>query len=268
MKNSVFYWLFGSLFVLGSCMESSDQVRVSKIRDLKRSDEALWNLEYDDRGRLTAYGDTPIQYDKDEIRIGRMNWDYGGEQLLSATYFLSDGEVSRSNALCLLVTDTAKLEVQKEVDYLWCGDTIKMESNYWSVSDNSFVKQILSEYVYDDEGSLVEIISCYTGAGRQTSTCHSYYNYDNNVSCNSNLSLRSFFVNAEGADAFFFFLLNMDRKLDVGKLPTRIRYCVNHGEAVYMADGLYKLDDKLLVRGEVISDDIKLKARLDFEYTE
>lgn len=268
MKNKVFYWLFGMILLSGGCMESSDQVWVSKVKDLKKIDEAVWHLEYDNNGRLVKYGRTPIEYDTHEIRIGRMDWDYRGEQLLSATYYLSGENVYRSDARCLVITDSMNIEVEKEVDYEFCGDTIKTAVTYFSIPNHRLIRQVLAQYVYNEAGNLIEVISRYTDSKRSTSACHSYYYYDKNVSCISNLNMLSFFVHTEGPDAFFFLLLHLDRKSQIQKLPTYIRYCVNHGKEVYIAEGLYRLEDDLLVHGEVISNEVKLKSRLDFEYAE
>lgn len=268
MKTSVLGWLFGSIFVLSSCKSGTDGARVTKIMDLKRMEVAVWHLDYDYRGRLSAYGNTPVEYGRNEIRIGRMDWDYRGEQLLSAAYFFSMGEVFRSEARCLWMTDSSEVEVYKEVDYEMCGDTIKMESTYLSVPDGHPVRQVFTRYVYDDGGNLKEIISRYVKANHETSACHSYYSYDKNVQCTSNLNMQAYFVDAEGPDTFFYLLLRMADKFRGQKLPNRIHYCVNHGKSMYDADGLYRLDGELLDKGEVISDDIKLKARLEFGYSE
>lgn len=268
MKIKVFSGLLGLFFALSSCGDSSDQIRVVKIKDLRRVEEAVWRLNYDSSGRLSAYGKTPVEYGENEIRIGRMDWDYRGEQLLSVDFFFSKDEVLRSEARCLWVTDSTEMEVKKEVDYQLCGDTIDMEITYYSVPEHRFLKQIYSQYVYNEEGNLAEVISRYIHANREESSCHSYYNYDLNISYESNLNMQSFFIDAEGPDIFFFLLLNMDGKFKERKLPTRIQYCVNHGKAQYWADGLYQMDNESLVRGEVVSDDVKLKVRVEFEYAD
>ncbi len=268
MKTRVLGWLFGGILVLSSCKYGTDEVRVTKIKDLKRMEAAVWHLDYDYKGRLSAYGNTPIEYGRNEIRIGRMDWDYRGEQLLSAAYFFSGGEVFRSEARCLWMTDSSEVEVCKEVDYEICGDTIKMESTYLSVSDRHPVRQVFARYIYDEEGNLKEIISRYVNADRETSACHSYYNYDKNVQCTSNLNMQAYFVDVEGPDVFFYLLLKMGDKFQGQKLPNRIHYCVNHGKSEYDAEGLYRLDGEWLDKGEVISDDTKLKARLEFSYSE
>ena len=268
MKIKVFSELLGAILALSCCGDLSNQIRVVKIKDLRRTEEAVWRLDYDDKGRLSTYGKTPIEYKEDEIRIGRMDWDYRGEQLLSVNYFFSNDEVLRSEARCFWITDSTEFEVKKEVDYLLCGDTINMEITYFSVPEHRFLKQIYAQYVYNDEGNLAEVISRYINANRQESNCHSYYNYDLNISYESNLNMQSFFIDAEGPDIFFFLLLDMDGKFKEQKLPTRIQYCVNHGKTLYMADGLYRMENESLVRGEVVSDDVKLKVRVEFEYAD
>lgn len=266
MKTGVFCRLLGLVLVLSGCMQTSNVPRVSKIEDLKRSNATVWPLQYDYKGRLIMYGHTSIEYGENEIRIGRMDWDYRGEQLLSAAYFFSEGEVFRSEAHCLLFTDTVRTEVWKEVDYQLCGDTVKMESTYLSIPDRHPLKQIYAQYVYDKDGNLGEIISRYVGTNHETTACHSYYFYDHHISCRSNLNMQSFFIDVEGPDAFFFFLLDMDRKTKGHKLPNRIRYCVNHGKAVYTADGLYQMDGDEMIRGEIISDEVRVRVRMGFEY--
>lgn len=268
MKMKVYSWLFGSVFLLSSCMKLPNHTWVSAIKDLKGEEVAVWHLGYDYKGRLVNYGNTPIVYDNNEVRIGKMDWDYKGEQLLSATYYLSSGEVFRSEAKCLWLSDSTDLEVLKEVDYQYSGDTILMESTYRTYDDHLFLRHILTEYVYNIEGNLAEIMSQYVDADGKTSACHNFYSYEGNIRYESNLNLQSFFIDAEGTDSFFFFLLNMDGKFSEKKLPTRIRFCENHGKAVYVADGLYRLDGELPTKAEVISDGLKLKARLEFEYFE
>lgn len=268
MKIKVFSGLLILFFALSSCGNLSEQIRVIKIRDLKRGEEAVWRLDYDSKGRLSAYGKTPIEYGENEIRIGRMDWDYRGEQLLSVDYFFTNDEVLRSEARCLWVTDSTEMEVKKEVDYQLCGDTIDMEITYYSVPEHLLLKQIYSHYVYNEDGNLAEVISRYIHTDRHESSCHSFYNYDLNISYESNLNMQSFFIDAEGPDIFFFLLLDMDGKFKEHKLPTRIEFCVNQGKAVYLADGLYQMDNESLVRGEVLSDDVKLKVRVEFEYAD
>lgn len=266
MKRGVLGLLLGSVLVLGSCMDSYDGLKLAKFKDLKRSWTAEWHLKYDHRDRLTEFGHTPIEYGVGKVQIGKMDWDYRGEQLLSATYFFSWGKVSRCEAHCLWVTDSTEVEVRKEVSYRTCGDTIKTEATYWSVPDGHPLRQVYTQYVYNQEGSLTEVISRYEDAERGHSVCHSYYSYVNNVSYRSNLDMKAFFLDAEGPDGFFFLLLDMDRKHKAQKLPDRIIHCMDHGKAKYMADAMFRTQGDYIDRAEVVSDDMKLKARMEFGY--
>lgn len=268
MKTGVFCRLLSCVLVLSGCVQFPDEPWVSKIKDLRSKDESAWSLKYDYKGRLFAYGRTPIEYSENEIHIGRVDWIYRSEQLLSADYFFSEGEVFRSEARCKWVTDSIDVEIWKEVDYQLSGDTIKIEATSFSIPDHHFLHQSYAQYVYNEDGNLGEVISRYVGSHHETSFCHSYYNYDRNVSYRSNLNMQSFFIEMDGPDVFFFFLLDMDRKFKEKKLPTRIRYCVDKGKAFYQADGLYLLDGDRLLHGEVVSDDTKVKTRMGFEYFE
>ncbi len=266
MKIRVVFGLLTSVLVLSNCMTSPKKTWVTEIKDMRGEHPMSWQMQYDVQGRLSEYGHTPISYAVNEIRIGETNWTHQKERLLSATFSYSQGKVSHSEARCLWIEDSSETEVIKVVDYTYAGDTVRMKAHYQTLPDNRFFRKVSAEYIYDPEGNLSEIISRYTDMNEEESACHSYYTYVGNIDYEANLNLQSFFTDVEGADAFYFFLLNMNGSAYGKKLPTHIRYCVNHGTATYTADGLYQLTEDFLKYGETISYDRKVKARLEFSY--
>ena len=252
---------------LGGCTETPDGAWVSKITDLKGDTKAVWHLNYDRNGRLVRYGNTKIDYEDGKIHVGRMAWRNPTEELESATFFFSQGSVLRSEARCRLCEGEARKEFLKETDYLERGDTIRTDIRYSDIGDGHIFRRGTVCYVYNADGNLSEVIARYWDEEKgEDEACHSYYDYKNNIRYKSNLNLEPFFVDVEGTDTFFYFLLGLGRRTREKRLPDGIRYCINHGEAAYVADGLYRLDGDQPTRAEVVSDNLKLKARLEFEY--
>ena len=120
-------------------------------------------------------------------------------------------------------------------------------------------------------------MSRYIHSEGDESACHSYFYYNNNLNYESNLNMQAFYADCEGLDTYFFFLLNESPThatralLGFGgnesfALPNYIRHCVNHGKATYVAEALYRMEGEQPVRMEIISEEIKLKARFEFVY--
>lgn len=259
--------LLGMMGVLNACGHSNDEICLKKVKDMKGDERHEWNLDYDASRRLVKYGDTPISYEKETIRIGGMEWESKGDKMYHATFYLNrDGEYE-SESRCRLVVGGNEVDACKQTSYRNVPDTLFVISRYYVEGLEKPVRQVEAEYVYDAENRLTEIISVYSdGGGKETGACHCYYGYNANIRYESNLNLQAFLVDREGLDTFFYLLLNLGKREACGALPNQIRHCVNRGKATYVADGLYRLDGNTPVKAEVISLQTELKARFEFEH--
>ena len=104
------------------------------------------------------------------------------------------------------------------------------------------------------------------GVGGDVSSCHTYYNYDNNINYQANLNLQAYVIDYDGVDSFFYFLLNLGQLRNRTALPNDIGYCMNHGLSTYNVHANYRLDDENPVRIEVLYNYTKLLSRIDLSY--
>lgn len=257
--------LIGISLSFSKCVEYPENDWVRIVTDLKEIKES-WYLEYDYKGRLVQYGETPIQYAKNKIVVGEMDWISKKEKLLEATYYLSKGRIVRCISKNMIDIDSIRMEVTKQVYYRWKEDTLFMDTQFFRVGDNRLLRTANACYIYDKQYRLTDIMSQYTDSKGKESACHSYFYYDSNLYYTSNLDMQAFYADSEGLDTYFFFLLDMKCKKENRALPNYIRHCVNHGKATYVAEALYRMEGEQPVHMEIISDEIKLKSRFDFSY--
>lgn len=260
--------MFGVLFV-SSCVNYPQETWIVNVADMKSDTEEEWKLEYDYKGRLVRYGETTLSYEGNRISVGNMEWNCKKEKQFSAVFYRTDGEVDRSESYCLLESNGIGLEAHKETNYYWEKDTLFMYSRYEKVNGNALLRTVKVSYIFDEEHRLVEIISrYYNESGEEASSCHSYLDYDSPISFVSNLNLMAYIADREELDTFLFLLLYMNQDFETNILPNQIRHCVNRGESTYIADCLYRMVGEKLVRMEIVSKQIELKERLDFQYYE
>ena len=251
--------------VLDGCWGAEEKVCLTKVTDLKGERKHEWNLEYDDARRLVKYGDTPISYGKDEITIGEMDWKSKGERMYRATFRMKKKGVHESESQCLWMVNGESVDARKMTTFRDTPDTLFVVSSYYVEGIDNPIRRVEAKYVYDDRNRLTEIISAYSDGGEDRK-CHCFYEYNANIHYDSNLNLQAFLVDREGLDTFFYLLLNLgNRKTNVA-LPEHIRHCVNQGKAMYVADGLYRLEGDYPSKAEVISMQTELKARFEFEH--
>lgn len=259
--------LASMLGVLGACSPSREENCLKKVMDMKGNENHVWELEYDESGRLVRYGDTPISYGRGKITIGGMEWKSKGDRMYHALFHLNRNGVCESESHCRWVVDGKEVDARKQTTYRNEPDTLFIHSRYYVEGVEKPVRQVEAKYVYDEENRLAEILSVYSdGEGKETGACHCYYGYHANIRHESNLNLRAYFVDTEGLDTFFYLLLNLGKREVCGALPNHIRHCVNRGKATYEADGLYRLVGNIPDRAEVISSQTELKARFEFEH--
>ena len=252
--------------LMASCVKYPQADWIMEVID-KKTDVDHWKLDYDYKGRLTQYGNTPITYGRNSVTIGMMQGDESDNAMCSATFELSGNRACRSESYSLQLVDSVPTRICKRTDYEWIGDTLKMSSAYQSVKGKNLLRKVIARYVYDTDNRLIEVLtSSLNDCDEELSACHSYFNYENNIHYMANLNLQAYFADREDWDTFFFFLLDMSGRVKSTALPNRIRHCVNHGKATYIAESLYRLDGEYPVLMEVISDKIQLKARYEFEY--
>lgn len=247
------------------CVKYPEKDWVKIVTDMKDTKES-WYLEYDYKGRLAQYGETPIDYLDDQIVVGEMGWISQKEKLIEATYDLSDGKIVRCVSRNLINIDSVWVEVKKHIHYRWEKDTLFMDSQFYSAKDNRLLRTVAARYVYDSQHRLTDVMSRYIHSEGDESACHSYFYYNNNLNYESNLNMQAFYADCEGLDTYFFFLLNESPTHATRALPNYIRHCVNHGKATYVAEALYRMEGEQPVRMEIISEEIKLKARFEFVY--
>lgn len=48
-------------------------------------------------------------------------------------------------------------------------------------------------------------MTVFTEANDSVSSCHTYYNYDNNINYQANLNLQAYVIDYDGVDSFFYF---------------------------------------------------------------
>ena len=267
MKHRMTHYLLLMLGVVWGvgCTRPTDEVYLSKVVDLKGESKQTWELKYDDKGRLVQYGNTPIHYGSEKITVGKMDWNFKGGGMYHADFYLERGQVSRCKSVCLLELPSGRVEALKHTYFHYAKDTLYIDSDYY-LPDRRLVRSLHAQYIYDKKNRLTEVISVCKDEKGEESACHSYYGYNTNIHYTSNLNLQAYIVDREGLDTFFFFLLNLGCKEPCGALPNHIRHCVNHGKATYVADGLYRLDGDVPVKAEVVSDQLELKARFEFEH--
>lgn len=273
MKIICFKTLFAACMITvcpllySSCVKYPQDTWVRKVTDLKSDVEEEWVLEYDYKGRLVRYGNTPIQYDGQHISAGMLEWNAKKEKIYSVVFTTSNGHVNFSESHCKVKMDSLWVDAYKYADYRWKEDSLFIYSHYKSVDDNVLLRTVESCYIYDNQHNIKEIVTKYFNRlGQEESSCHSYLDYESPIRYTSNLNMCAYITDRDELDTFLYFLLDMSPIADAKLLPNRVRHCVNHGTATYVADALYRMDDEKLVRMELISDRVELKERVEFSY--
>ena len=258
--------LFTLLLVVGGCKEKVADMYVARITDLTREEEQVLKLEYDHDGRIIKYGDTPVRYEGDQVIIGQMDCLNTDNKLCNVTFQMGKGKARESRARCVLKVKEEVYEAEKQTLYDYKGDTIFINSDYRTISDHRFLRNVQGKYVFDQLGRLKEVMTVFTEANDSVSSCHSYYNYDNNINYQANLNLQAYVIDRDGVDSFFYFLLNLGRLANRTALPNDIGYCMDYGLSTYNVHVNYRLDDKKPVRIEVLHNYTKLLSRIDLFY--
>ena len=246
--------------------EKKADTYVTKVTDLTGEEEQVLKLEYDRDGKIIKYGDTPVRYEGDQITIGQMDCLNTGNKLCNVTFQIGKGKARESRARCMLKVGEEVYEADKQTVYDYKGDTIFINSDYRATSDYRFLKKVQGKYVFDQLGRLKEVMTVFTEANDSVSSCHTYYNYDNNINYQANLNLQAYVIDYDGVDSFFYFLLNLGQLRNRTALPNDIGYCMNHGLSTYNVHANYRLDDENPVRIEVLYNYTKLLSRIDLSY--
>lgn len=269
MKMNLFVkdvFLILLLFAAGGCKEKTADSYVARITDLTGEEEQVLKLDYDRDGNIIKYGDTPVTYEGDQIVIGQMDCLDTGNKLCSVTFKMGKGKAQESKARCMLKVKDSIYEADKLTTYEYRGDTIFIQSDYRAVSDHRFLRNVQGKYAFDKQGKLKDVMTIYTEADDSTSSCHTYYNYDDNINYEANLNMQAYVIDRDGLDGFFYFLLNLGQIRNRTALPNDIGYCLDHGISTYNVHANYRLDDENPVRIEVLYNYTKLLSRIDFSY--
>lgn len=253
--------LFGT-----GCKEKMDGSYVIKVIDLTSEEEQVLKLEYDQDGNIIKYGKTLIKYEGDLIIIGEPDGANSGNRLNGVTFKMGKGKAQESRAYCMLAVKDSIYEVEKHTFYEYEGDTLHILSNYRDVSAHCLLRNVKGKYIFDKEGRLKEVTTFYTECDNERSSCHIYYNYDKNISCQANLNLQAYLIERDQNDGFFYFLLNLGRFKNKTALPNDIDYSVNHGAQAYNIHANYQLENENLVKIEVLYNYTKLLSRIGLFY--
>lgn len=250
-----------------SCKEKIDKTCVAKITDLTGDEEQISDVVYDGDGRLIKYGETPITYEGDKVVVGGMDCLNTGSKLCAVTFKMVKGKAKESRAKCVLKAGAKTFEATKMTTYDYGADTLRILSEYFALSDNRFLRRVCAKYVFDADRKLKEVITSYKEHNDSLSSCHSYYNYDNNIGYEANLNLQAYVIERDGLDNFFYFLLNLGDFRNKSVLPNDIGYCLNHGMETYNIHANYRLDDEYPIRIEMLYNYTKLLSRIDLSYS-
>lgn len=261
-----YVFLFLLLFATGGCKEKKVEAYVTKITDLTGEEEQVIKLDYDNDGKIIKYGEAPVKYDGDQIAIGQLDCVGTGNKLCSVTFKMGKGRARESRTHCMLKVKNDIFEADKQTKYEYRGDTINIFSDYRNISDRRFLRNVRGRYIFDKEGKLKEVVTVFTEANDSVFSCHTYYNYDNNISYEANLNLQAYVIDCDGLDGFFYFLLNLGQLKNSTSLPNDIGYCLDHGVSTYNVHANYRLDDENPVRIEVLYNYTKLLSRIDLTY--
>lgn len=270
MKRETFVkylFLLPLLFIAGGCKEKACDSYVGKIIDLTGDEEQVLKLKYDVDGNIIEYGDTPVEYDGDEIIVGKVRCSHSDDRLIGVTFKMGKGKARESIARGMLkAKDGSYLEVEKHTVYEYREDTINILSDYWKAAGHGFLKHVQGKYIFDKEGRLTEVITTSTEANDSVSSCHTYYNYDYNINYQANLYLQAYVVDWDGLDNFFYLLLNLGEFKNRTAMPNDIGYCMDHGLSTYNIHANYQLDDDNLIRIEALYNYTKLLSRINLFY--
>ena len=169
----------GLFALFDGCEKQPEYNWVKRITDYKPEVKQYWELEYDNRGRLTKLGNTPICYDGDEVKVGSLEWNSRNEKLSYATYRKMDDGVYTCLSECFVNEDSTSRNMLKETTFRSSGDTIHVLAYYKGVENGQVLKEVSSKYVYDDRRRLTDVMNSYLDAqGNETWACHSYYTYE------------------------------------------------------------------------------------------
>lgn len=251
---------------LCGCSGTIPKDRILTVTDLKGESKAVCHVGYDDRGRVVNYGETTIAYDGRVIQISETTPTCGGKGLRTLTELRPTNGGFHSRTSGWMKVGKEEMQAIRTADFQEVGDTLVVTSLYRTPDERTTLRQGRVVYVCDEEHNIREVITRFTNLDGEEEACHSYYDYGGNIQYVANLNLQSYLVDTEGTETFFYLLLNLSGRGGGRSLPNRIKHCVRHGKAIYLADGLYRLHGDLLNKAEVISDEAKLKVRLEFEY--
>lgn len=254
------------LWVCAGCKEVVKAPLLTKVADVMREGVPALNLGYDRDGNITQYGNTPIKYNGDQIIVGAMDIPGSDGKLLEAVFTIGKGRAKESHARCILETKHGEVEAEKKTTYQYQADTLIIHSDYYSVADRSFIRNVQGKYVLDGQKRMSEVRLTYREANDSVYSRCAHYNYENNLSSVANLNLQAYVVDHDGADGFLYFLLNLARFSDCGPLPNDIDYSLEPSGALFGLHANYRMIGEQAIRIEVLRENAELLSRIDLSY--
>lgn len=265
VKNVCVFLLL--LCVCAGCRNKRNTPLVAKVTDMLQEGVAGLDVIYDRDGNVIQYGNTPIKYKGDQIIVGAMDMSKPDGKLLEVVFFMGKGRAQESRAHCMLKTESGELEVEKQTIYKYRPDTLIICSDYRAVADRSFVRNVEGKYVFDDKRRIAEVNLVYREANDSVYSRFIRYNYDNNLSSDSNLNLQAYLMEHDGVDSFLFFLLNLAQLSNYASLPNDISaYSFKSDGTVFNLHANYRMIGEKVTRLDVLYENSKLISRIDLSY--
>lgn len=258
--------MFLFLCACAGCKEIVKAPLVTKVADVMREGIPALDLVYDRDGNIIQYGNTPINYNGDQIIIGAMDIPGFDGKLFEAVFTIGKGRAKESHARCMLKTENGELEAEKKTTYKYKADTLIIQSDYYAVADRSFIRNVQGRYILDANKRLSEVIYTYHEANDSVYSRCARYNYDNNLGSISNLNLQAYVIEHDGTDGFLYFLLNLARFSDNWPLPNDIAYSLEPSGASFNLHVNYRMVGEQVIRIEVLHEETGFLSRMDLFY--
>ena len=266
MKNrQLLLWAVVSAMLCG-CSGELPEDRIITVVDYLQADYPYIHLlEYDRRGRLVKYGDTDIEYDGRVIRISEPLVYCDPKREHRITELRRTRRGYRGRSIGKMTIGGKEVIALRTSEYREVGDTLIVTCLYQSPNRQDTLRRGWVKYIYDEERNIKEFFSGYADAGENELNAYGWFEYEKNISYEANLNLQGYLVKTEGTDHFFYMLLNLSER--GMRLPERLHYTSDCSEESYDAGGWFRQIGYLVNKAEVVTDEIRVKCRLEFEYT-
>ena len=267
MKTWLRMLFFLAFFLaFNGCSTAPEKNWVKKINNLHPKGKQEWLLKYDSKGRLVKFGDASLVYQGDKVTVTNAHWVQKGERLHQMEFYPEGPGKFASVSNCELYTDSTSEQVIKKTDYWYEKDTLWVNSVYMDEKEEQPLRSVKAKYVYASQNQPTEILHTFIDAeGNAVSTCHSYYKYNDNITHQGSLNFNAFVIDNEGMDVFLFHLFDWGKR-GFGPLANDLYHSASTTTETYWAEGMYRIPGELMNKMEIITNDFKVKTRLEIEH--